>query len=221
MSVAELNREIPLEYLTGFKAFITFAKDPGETDCVFDMSEGFRHTETFKKSMDYLRSIPEIQPLIAERYIGKTPDIEAMLKLPENSLGYVYASKMKAAGFDPEFYRKVNVEDDYSYLVLRLRQTHDIWHTITGFGADPAGELGLQGFTLAQTRTPLSVALMAGGILNALLTSPEHLTAVINIIGKGYNMGIKAKPFPAQKWEEHWEKPLSEWRTELGIEAVS
>ncbi len=32
-------------------------------------------------------------------------------------------------------------------------------------------------------------------------------------------MGLKAKPLLAQKWEEHWDKPLLEWRTELGIDS--
>ena len=220
MLAPELNRELSVEYLTGLKAFITFAKDASQTDSVFDMAEGFRHTETYKLSMEYLKSVPENQSIISERYIAPTPDMEALLKLPENSLGYIYASKMKAANFDPEFYRKVRIEDDYTYIALRIRQTHDIWHTLTGFGTDVAGELGLQGFYLSQTRAPLPVGIMAGGILNTLLNYPDNLTEVITAIGQGYKMGMKAKSFLAQKWEDKWEKPLSEWREELQFEAV-
>lgn len=220
MSAAELNRELRVEYLNGLKGLITFAKDASQTDSVFDMAEGFRHTETYKLSMEYLKSVPENQSIIAERYIAPTPDMEALLKLPENSLGYIYASQMKAANFDPEFYRKVRVEDDYTYIALRIRQTHDIWHILTGFGTDVAGESGLQGFYLAQTRAPLSVGIMAGGILNTLLTCPDDLNRVMSEIGQGYKMGVKAKSFLAQKWEENWETPLSQWREELQVEAV-
>ncbi|MBD2184070.1 hypothetical protein H6S82_14965 [Planktothrix sp. FACHB-1355] len=218
MLAPELNRQMHLDYLIGFKGFITFARDPGQTDSVFDMAEGFRHTETYQKSMEYLKSIPEVQPLIAERYIAQTPDIEALLKLPKHSLGYTYAYKMKEANFDPEFYRKVRVDNDYTYLALRIRQTHDIWHAITGFDTDVFGEIGLQAFYLAQTRTPLSVALMAGGILNTLLRFPDDLSELMKIIDRGYNMGLKAKPLLAQKWEENWDKPLSQWRSELEVE---
>jgi ubiquinone biosynthesis protein Coq4 len=221
MSAAEVNKQMHLEYLTGLKGFISFARDPGETDSVFDMAEGFRHTETYQLSMEYLKSQPEIQPIVKERYIAPTPDMEALLKLPEESLGYRYASYMKGSNFDPEFYRKIQVQDDNTYISLRLRQTHDIWHQITGFGTDPAGEVGLQGFYLAQTHTPTSVAIMAGVILNTLLKSADDLTDVMSIIGKGYSMGLKAKPFLAQKWEENWEKPLAEWRAEMNVEPIT
>lgn len=220
-SAPEINRELRVEYLTGLKGLIKFAKDASQTDSVFDMSEGFRHTETYKMSMEYLKNNPENKAIVAERYIARTPDMDALLKLAENSLGYIYASKMKAANFDPEFYRKIKVEDDYTYIALRLRQTHDIWHIITGFGTDVAGEVGLQAFYLAQTRAPLAVGIMAGGILNTLLKCPDDLDRVMSAIARGYNMGTKAKSCLAQKWEENWKKPLSEWRKELQVEAVS
>ncbi len=33
-------------------------------------------------------------------------------------------------------------------------------------------------------------------------------------------MGLQAKPLLAQKWEENWDKSLSEWRAALGIKLV-
>ena len=41
------------------------------------------------------------------------------------------------------------------FVVHRLKETHDIVHVLTGFGIDGASELGLQGFNLAQNRSPL------------------------------------------------------------------
>ncbi len=37
---------------------------------------------------------------------------------------------------------------------------------------------------------------------------------------QGWGMGENAHPFLAQKWEEGWEKPLSEWRADLKVEPV-
>ncbi|NJM48749.1 MAG: hypothetical protein HC860_23425 [Alkalinema sp. RU_4_3] len=34
----------------------------------------------------------------------------------------------------------------------------------------------------------------------------------------GWEMGLRAKPFMAQKWEAHWEKPVSQWREELQVD---
>jgi ubiquinone biosynthesis protein COQ4 len=40
---------------------------------------------------------------------------------------------------------------------------------------------------------------------------------LLDNISTGYRLGCQAQPFLAQKWEHHWEKPLNQWRTELGI----
>jgi ubiquinone biosynthesis protein Coq4 len=34
-------------------------------------------------------------------------------------------------------------------------------------------------------------------------------------------MGHECKPLLAVKWEEGWEKPVSQWREELGIKPVT
>jgi ubiquinone biosynthesis protein COQ4 len=46
-------------------------------------------------------------------------------------------------------YRKIEVKDDLSCIMLRLRQSHDIWHTVTGMSTDATGEIGLQAFSLS------------------------------------------------------------------------
>jgi ubiquinone biosynthesis protein Coq4 len=140
-----------------------------------------------------------------------------LLQLSPDSLGYVYATYIKDSGFDPNFYRLVKVEDDVSYFLLRMRQTHDIWHIVAGFSTDVFGELGLKAFELAQTHRTMSAVLIAGGLLSTLFKHPEQLDKLLEQIAIGYRLGAKAKPFFAKKWEENWERPLMEWRQELDI----
>ncbi|MFB2879070.1 Coq4 family protein [Floridanema aerugineum] len=207
-----------IDYIQTIKGVVTLLRDPGQTDSIYDVEEGLRNIKAAQLSVDFLKSKPEVAAIIAERYLAPEPDMEALLKLPQGSLGYEYASYLTEAGFDPNFYRKIEVVDDVSYVFLRIRQSHDIWHIITGMKTDVIGELGLKGFELAQTRRPMSIILLAGGLLRTLLSSPEDLDLLLDRIAVGYRMGAKAKPFLAQKWEENWEKPVSEWRAELGVE---
>jgi ubiquinone biosynthesis protein COQ4 len=102
---------------------------------------------------------------------------------------------------------------------MRIRQTHDIWHVMTGFGTDLAGETGLQAFSFAQTQSPLSVALLAGSIVSTLKSS-SSLTPIVESMQQGWQMGENAHSLLAQKWEENWEKPLSEWRADLNVRSV-
>lgn len=215
----EQNAEMRKEFVSGLQGFMAFVKNPNDTESVFDIADAMGRTEAQVAAVAYLKSIPEVAQMIEERYIAPTPDLKHLLSLPEDSLGYLYSSHMTEANFDPEFYRKVVIQDDFTYIVLRVRQTHDIWHIVTGFGADVQGEIGLQAFQLAQNRSPLSVMLMAGAILHTIRTS-ENLNALMQVIDRGYRMGLQAKPFLAQKWEEAWERPLSEWRSQLGVEAI-
>ncbi|MDG2616326.1 Coq4 family protein [Thermoleptolyngbya sichuanensis XZ-Cy5] len=210
-------RQLNIDLLSVGKGTISLLRNAENTDSVYDIEDGLRATKAMALAVEYVKRDEAIARLFAERYIAPPPDLEALLKLPPDSLGYVYASTLTEAGYDPNFYRKVEVTDDITYMLLRLRQTHDIWHLVTGFETSVFGELGLKAFELAQTRRPMSIVLICGGLLKTLTDAPESLEGILNDLSKGYRMGMTAKPFLAQKWEEHWERPLAEWRQELGI----
>ncbi|HTL88143.1 MAG TPA: Coq4 family protein [Leptolyngbya sp.] len=198
---------------------LNLLKDPTQTESIYDVEDALlrSHPQTMATSVHYMLSDPQIVALARERYLATTPDLTTLMTCPANSLGYAFAQYISSSGFDPGFYRKIEVVDDETYLLFRLRQTHDIWHVVTGMSVDVPGELGLKAFELAQTRRPLAGILIAGGFLNILLNQPELLDRLLDRVATGYRMGAKAKPLLAQKWEEHWEKPLSDWRSELGI----
>ena len=40
----------------------------------------------------------------------------------------------------------------YAWFFRRVRDLHDLWHVLTGYGRDPLGEVCLLAFTYAQTR---------------------------------------------------------------------
>ena len=220
MSILEQSVELRPEQAIALKAFIRLVEDPSQTAAVFEMGQSFRQTELYELGIEHLKSNPNIQTLVRERYIAPTPNLDVLLQLPQDSLGYCYAAHMKRLNFNPNFFPYIEVVDDSSCLELRLKQTHDIWHVLTGFGTDEVGEYGLQGFTLAQTHSPVSVAILASGLFHTLLKYPDRLNEMLSVLRQGYDMGVKAKPFMAQKWEEHWEKPLAEWRSELEVEPV-
>ena len=213
---ADMSRSVTPELLKGLQGFVTFIDDGADIEAVFDIAAALANHEVSAAAITYLKSHPEIAQLFEEQYIAPTPNLEALLKLPEDSLGFAYASHMRSANLDPEFYRKVELIDEWNYLALRMRQTHDIWHTVTGFGTDSPGEIGLQAFTLAQNRSPLAVMLIAAITLNMIKMNSD-LNPLVRVIQQGYDLGYQAKPFLAQKWEEAWEKPLADWRSELNV----
>ncbi|AFY75437.1 uncharacterized protein involved in ubiquinone biosynthesis (plasmid) [Synechococcus sp. PCC 7502] len=212
------RQKLNIDFLSTIKGAISLFRDPTQTDSVYDIEDGLRQTKATELAVEFVKSQPKVAAIIQERYVPPRLDMELLLTLPTDSLGYAYATYIKDSGFDPNFYRKIEIKDDVSYVLLRLRQTHDIWHIICGFSTDVKGELGLKAFELAQTRRTMAIVLLAGGLLSTLFKSPADLEEILTSIAWGYRLGTKAQPLLSVKWEEQWEKPLIQLRQELGIE---
>jgi ubiquinone biosynthesis protein COQ4 len=202
--------------LKAINSFIELAKKAATFDAIYDLDEVLRKTELSTISVEQLKTQPEMAAMIEERYLGPVPDLKQLLTYAPDSLGYQFANHMVTHHLEPEFYRPRSVMDDISYVSLRRSQTHDIHHIITGFGTDLSGELGLQAFQLAQMKSPIAIGIIAAGIVIDLENSPSLNTHMEQVF-LGWRMGLQAKPLMAQKWEEHWEKPLAQWRLELGV----
>lgn len=208
---------INLEFLSAIKGAIQLLRDPAATESVYDIEDGLRHTQATQHSIEFVKRDPSVAAIIAERYLAPPPNLEQLQQYAPDSLGYAYAKYITESGFDPEFYRAVTINDDVSYVFMRLRQTHDIWHLVAGFSTDVAGELGLKAFELAQTHRTMAAILLAGGLVGTLFKAPEELDRLLDHISRGYRLGTQAKPFLAQKWEAHWDRSLTQWRQELQV----
>lgn len=112
----------------------------------------------------------------------------------------------------------VKARHKFHYLRLRVRQTHDIWHLLTGFDTDPLGELGLQGFYFAQVTNRLSALLVAGGIFKCLFSGRyADLEDYIDVFCEGYHKGRAAHYLLEVRWEQLWSEPLDSLRQRFGV----
>ncbi|MTJ12767.1 hypothetical protein FJR11_09220 [Anabaena sp. UHCC 0187] len=186
------------------------------TDPIFDFEDALDQTEIAHLTVDELKKNPEINALFTERWLPAPINLDELSKLPEGTLGYIYAKEMKARGFDPNFYKKVAVVDDISYLKMLWRTTHDIYHVVTGFDTDVMGELGLQAFVLAQNPTPISIMLVSFGMVLTSLYQPTKLNVVMTEIARGYSLGSHTSvKLISKKWDQFWNVPISEIRAQL------
>lgn len=214
---SEIQQQMNFQFLTAMKGFFTLLTTKDNLDAVDELSSILIYSRAFELAAETMQTDPEVANLIQERYHPPVHDLEQLLQYPTDSLGYLYASTLEQSGFeriDPE----IVINSDTAYIEYRWQQTHDIWHLITGFNASPIEEIGLQGFYLAQSRLPLASMLIANALISTTLLTPEDLPQLLKTIEKGWMMGLQAKPLFAQKWEEAWEKPLSQWQTELNIQ---
>ncbi|MEB3161623.1 MAG: Coq4 family protein [Prochlorothrix sp.] len=202
------------------KAFTAMLLGNGSLNTVGELVYGLLGTPAYDQMAQYLNQDPACAALIRDRYIPPAHDLEALLTLPSNSLGYIYAVQMKKTGFDPNLHAGMTAKSDAEYVELRLSQTHDLWHIITGFDVSEIGEIGLQAFHLPQFPYPLATMLVANSLISTTLQAPDLLPQLLEAIAQGFQMGRAAKPLFAQKWEEGWEKPLTQWQTELKVQPL-
>ncbi len=147
---------------------------------------------------------------------SRTIDLDALYALPSGTLGHAYASFMKRHGLTPNVFDgppEDVIEPRRSYVMQRMRQTHDLWHVVTNAETDPAGEVALQAFTYAQVGAPSSGILAALGMLKTLRNDRRIVKDVFDMI----RLGRQADRLPVFPWEDHWATPLTEVRRLLGL----
>jgi ubiquinone biosynthesis protein COQ4 len=210
----------PIQMLRLFKSFVAMLFGDESLQAVGEMSDALLATPAFDLAAQHLMQDPACAVLIRDRYIPPAHDLNKLLAYPRNSLGYIYAVAMKKSGLDPNLHAGMPAKSDAQYVELRLSQTHDIWHILTGFDTSGIGEIGLQAFHLPQFPYPLATMLIANALMSSTLFAPKELPQLLGAIAQGWQMGQVAKPLFAQRWEEAWEKPLAQWQAELNIQPI-
>ena len=196
---------------------IRLSRNPSKTELVFDLSELLFKMQAYQAATAILEADAGFRNLAKSRKLMPEIHLEKLLKYPDGSLGQVYAKHMLDRGLSPDFYRPVEVSDDKTWSVMWFRQTHDLWHVVTGFDTDAASEIGLQAFTLAMLSMPLAALIVGISLLKVVIVDPSNMGDVISKIVRGVALGQQAGPVFSYKWEENWTKPLAEVRRELGL----
>lgn len=199
------------------RALARVVRNPDETDQVLVFSQ-YANAGTMYDRIDRFFADPTGARLYAEKRAidSHTVDLDALAALPEGTLGHAYAHFLRSRGLTPEVFDgpPPDIADPrVSYVIQRVRQTHDLWHVVTGHDTNPAGEVALQAFTYAQLRAPSTFILSTVGTLRALREKPSLPRDVV----AAFLTGRKADPLIAFPWEDHWATPLTEVRAMLGL----
>ena len=194
-----------------------------------------RTTEAVReKYLAKFRADDEAMAWWKEGYLGGDPDFDALLALPQDTLGYRYArhivdnnlnktiasdyrrghEAMEAAG------KLEGMPDEVRYAVLRGFQIHDIFHILTGYLTDSYGEIALQAFTLAQRQLPYSSIWMATLTTQMTFLNPGMTDLVMDAISDGWTFGRQAKNLNYVRWEEQMARPVADLRFEYRLERV-
>ncbi len=213
----QINLRERLQSLKLLASLAGFLKNPGSLDSVLAIGASVKDSPLAEQMTRHLLDNPDFAQLVNDRWRPQRIDLSALQTLAQGTLGRCYADQLISQGITPDTLIDPSpIKDERDYITHRLKETHDITHVLTGFGIDGVSELGLQGFNLAQNRSPLAVMLIFGGMLTAL-QKDEPLAPMLRALAKGFQMGLDAELVIARKLEEGWDRPLNEWRSELRL----
>jgi ubiquinone biosynthesis protein COQ4 len=208
--------------LAAWRALRALLADPDDTSQVFRIVEalsgrtGERTYARFHRDETGARILRERRSLL-----DTLTDREALLALPPGSLGRCYAEftareQISADGLVDASRARGDVLDPDRRLVFdRLRDQHDLWHVVTGYGRDLLGEAALLAFSFAQTRNP-----GIGLIVAVAFWKARHNREFRALLRGGWRRGRRAAWLPAADWEALLALPLDDVRRRLRVEVA-
>jgi ubiquinone biosynthesis protein COQ4 len=213
-----------LQPLVAMRAMAKLLKNPEATEEVFVIIRALagdavlRGYRRFKDAADaevILSSETSLLEVLSDR--------DSLRALPAGSFGQAYLAFMEAGNISAEGLKEASDVSDAAgeYLeprlqtyALRLRDQHDLWHVLTGFGRDVAGEACLLAFTYAQTKNR---GVGFSGLMGALKLRRVFGRRFFSSMWQAYRMGCRTAWLPGQHWETLLAKPLQQVREDLGV----
>lgn len=220
--------QAPFRPLEALKALRKLIEDPTKTE------EAFRVVRSldgpfFGRTFERFRKDPTGARLMASKssLLAALRDRTALEKCPEGSLGRAYLAFCDREGITPGGLVEASdavpmapgLTEDEKFFIDRMRDSHDLWHVMTGFRTDLGGELAVLTFSLAQSWGPGLSLLVAGGLMETY-KSGEIGRSARKLVRHAWRVGREAKWFPLAPWEEWLERPLDEVRVEMGILSI-
>ncbi|MCA9611009.1 MAG: hypothetical protein KC619_35690 [Myxococcales bacterium] len=209
----------PFDILKAARAVARIVADPTRLEEVFVLADLSEKSPQLHEMIATLRQDPEVDAIFDAKPRLGALDQDALGKLPEGTLGRAYADFMRARGLRHEDLELVKSDaSDVDWVRNHLRETHDLWHVLTGFDTDVAGELGLQAFYLAQLEGPLPVLLLTVGMINTLVRDLGDARHRVHAIARGWVLAQRARSLFGLPFAERWEQPLAELRAEYALD---
>ncbi len=217
----------PADWRRAWRALRALIADPDRTDQVaqFIVAVGgsgdlrawakFRAHPTGRRILAERSSLPEI-----------LSDLPALAALPPGSFGRAYAEFMRGEQLDPQGVVKefraleeaapaAAIDPDERFFFERFDVVHDLWHVLTGYGRDEAGEAANLAFTFAQFPSR-GVGFL---VLAAAVVGPKDLRlAWPRYLYRAWRRGRRAVDLVVVPYETLLPLPLDDVRTVLGIE---
>ncbi|HEY1749844.1 MAG TPA: Coq4 family protein [Caulobacteraceae bacterium] len=211
------------QWLTALKALRRLLADKEDTGQVFEIMRALNGNATVK-SYHRLLHTPGGGRLAYEHVelAPKLMDDAWLDAFAPGTVGAAYRDFIRSENLSAEGLAEISrqkqaqveVAHPYAWFGRRMRDSHDIWHVLTGYHRDGLGEACLVAFSFAQTRALGWALIGLGAGLRSLRDRSQPYTKAI---WQGYRRGKAAKWLPGEDYVALLGEPLEAARQRLGI----
>lgn len=224
-SAAAADREYrgrKLEPLRAIGAFGRLMRDKEDTRQVFEIMNALTGQSTPRGYARLTRMAGGIA-FEREELSRRFSDPAWLARFEPGTVGAAYREFMTRENLTVDGLRKDNeavspfieAPHVFAWYARRIRDIHDVWHVLTGYGRDALGEACLVAFSYAQTRNKGFgfIAVMAA------LRMRARGMPIRGAVLEGWRNGRRAAWLPAQDYAALFAEPLDEVRARLNIPA--
>lgn len=200
--------------------------DKEDTEQVFHIIEALNGDSTRRDFLRFIKSEAGRELLEKRIFLPDILDDHIPLwDLPEGTVGRTYVTFMEREGLTAHGLVEESLnnrkhgesfDDDLLWYMNRLRDTHDMYHILTGYGRDALGEAALLGYTHSQ-HGGLGVSFIAYMGQREIAKVAPREARVKDVLAEARRNGKAAKRIIEQDIISLLEKPLDEVRAELNI----
>jgi ubiquinone biosynthesis protein COQ4 len=217
----------PIRWRHAFFVLRQLVAEPERTEKVFELFDAiggngqeasFRGFARSDEGRGLLRDKPPLVDAMADR--------AALAALADGSLGRAYLGFAVARDFAADGLVEIGqttgtndgLDSERRYYYERFTAMHDLWHVLTGYGTDHAGEAALLSFTQGQSPSrAVRLILLAA----AWLLPWGDALACQRYLLRAWLRGRRAQALDRAPWEALLALPLDEVRRRLAIEPLA
>lgn len=211
----------PLEALRALRVLFANKEDTAQVFRIIDAMAGKTRGAAYErtKTTDAGRALLAARPSL----LATLSDRDRMQALPLGSLGrtyydFTYGENLTADGLvaaSEEGGGRPQRSEEGTWFGCRMRDQHDLWHVVSGYGREGFGELNLLAFTHAQTRNRGVGVIVLFGMLKWMRMAPRMPT--FSAVREARRRGRACAWLAEQHWEGMLAMPLADVRRQLKI----
>ena len=218
-------KPLKVQPLRAFRAFRKLLANKEDTVQVFEIMQALNGRSTAKAYRRLISTVSGGRLAYERTEMAKVLSDDALIdSFAPDAVGGAYRRFVRDEGLSAEGLINESqkargsvgdIPHPVAWFGRRIRDTHDLWHILTGYHRDGLGELCLVAFSFAQTRSLGWAFIAVGGVLQGFKLGQGRRTAAI--VWQAYQNGKNAAWLPGQDFVGLLNEPLTAARQRLNI----